>query len=133
MASLWLEKPELSLVHGRDARFTADTSALLPLDFVASQLIKLNQTSPSQARSAYSDILLIPGFESLRISPFFRNVKRSWNTSSPKYPVFWDMEDVLVKLVGQHINCNNVQQVRDRLIICWRLFGMYRTVDLAHL
>ena len=107
------------------------TIKCLTLDFVAERLLYLNAVSCSQARSAYAALLMIPGLEQLKFSPLLRKLKQSWNTSQPKYPIFWDMGSVLKKLASSPLDFSDVKQVRDRLILCWRLLGLYRSVDLA--
>jgi hypothetical protein len=108
----------------------------LPLDTItiyqlASQILYLNQFSPSQARNAYSAMLLIPGWDQLRFCPLLHTCKRTWNTSQAKYSTFWDAENVLKKLCLQPLNWQSIQAVRDRLILACRLLNLFRSVDLA--
>ena len=105
----------------------------LSLEDIAGQLLLLHQTSSSQARNAYSALLLIPGFDQLRFSPMLAKCKRAWNQSSAKHATFWDASGVLNQLALESLDLSNVQEVRDRLIICWRLLGLHRSIDLARL
>ena len=105
----------------------------LSLDAIASQLLLLHDRSPAQARSAYSAPLLVPGLEHLRFSSLLKVCKRQWSASQPKYSVFWSAGRVVKLLAHQRLNWDSVEQVRDRLILCWRLFGLHRSIDLARL
>ena len=105
----------------------------LSLDAIASQLLLLHDKSPSQARSAFSALLLVPGLEHLRFSSLLKVCKRQWSASQPKYSVFWSAGRVVKMLAQQRLNWDSVEQVRDRLILCWRLFGLHRSIDLARL
>ena len=99
-------------------------------DQLAAELVVLNKVQPSQARHAYAAMLHVPGFASLRFSPLLRSVKRAWNQASPKYATFWDGGSVLQKLASQPLNWDSVSQVRDRMILVWRLVQLARSVDL---
>ena len=103
------------------------------LDGLAGELLFLNAHSPPAARHAYSALLLIPGFEQLRFSPLLSRVKREWNHSEAKYATFWDASIFLKNLVNEPLDWASVGAVRARLIICWRLIGLHRSVDLARL
>jgi hypothetical protein len=45
---------------------------------VASWVAKMAEINANEARHAYSGLLLIPGFESLRFSPLLKLAKRLW-------------------------------------------------------
>ena len=98
---------------------------------LASQIVYLNKFSPSQARNAYSAMLLIPGWDQLRFCPLLHQCKRNWNYSQAKYSTFWDAEDVLQKVALAPLNWKSIEEVRNRLIIVCRLLNLYRSVDLA--
>ena len=87
------------------------------------------EINANEARHAYSGLLLIPGFESLRFSPLLKLAKRLWGGGS-KYNDFWDAKIVLKKLVEGQLDWNDVRQVRDRLILLLRLCHLCRSVDL---
>ena len=76
---------------------------------------------------------ITPGFEQLRVSPLLSRVKREWNHSEAKYATFWDASIFLKNLVNEPLDWASVGAVRARLIICWRLLGLHRSVDLARL
>jgi hypothetical protein len=97
---------------------------------LASQLLYLHNLSSAQARNAYSALLFIPGLQQLRFHPLLTQVKRLWNTSHPKYSVFWDAGRVLDLLDSQRLDWNSIEAVRDRLILIFRLLQLYRSVDL---
>ena len=42
----------------------------LSVDQLAAQLLLLNKVNSSQAKHAYASMLLVPGFENLKFSPF---------------------------------------------------------------
>ena len=67
---------------------------------VAGALLDLHKKSPSQARNAYSAVLLIPGFEQVRFHPVLAPYKRLWNTNLQKYGCFWDARPVIAKLAS---------------------------------
>ena len=100
---------------------------------VASWLLQFNAMSPSAARNAYSALLLIPDMSNLRFCTLLNKCKRQWNQSSPRYPAFWDANDVLQKLESQPFDWKNMVQLRERLILSWRILMLYRSVDLARL
>jgi hypothetical protein len=89
--------------------------------------------SVSQARSAYAALLLIPGFDQLRFNPLLCRCKKLWNVSEAKYSHFWSVEILVQKLAREKLDWANVEAVRNRLILCWRLFALHRSVDLARL
>jgi hypothetical protein len=103
------------------------------LEVIASELLLLHQISPPTARHAYSALLLIPGMDQLRFSPLLSRVKREWNHSEARYASFWDASLFLQTLSTQVLDWSTEKAVRDRLIICWRLLGLHRSIDLARL
>jgi len=105
----------------------------LSLDEIAGQLCLLAATSLSQARSAYSALLLLPGFEGLKFNILLRKVKQQWSVSQPAYPAFWDSSPVIKQLASAPLDWNSVEHIRTRLILCWRLFALFRSVDLQRL
>ena len=104
-----------------------------PLGEVAALLVRMNLISTSQARNCYSALLLIPGFDQLRFSPLLRQCKRAWNQGVPKYPAFYSASDLLKRLQALPFNWSSIQDVRDRLIICWRFVQLTRSIDLARM
>ena len=100
---------------------------------IASQLLKLNVFQTHQARNAYSALLLIPGLDQLRFSPLLKQIKRGWNQSVPKYATFWSGSNLLKKLATQALDWTSPSQIRDRLILSWRLVQLCRSIDLARL
>ena len=100
---------------------------------VAAQIIALHQISPSQSRNAYSAMLLIPKFSQLRFVPILLPYKKLWNTSEARFATFWNANDVLKQLLHTPLNSNSVKDVRERLILVWRLFALARSVDLARI
>jgi hypothetical protein len=103
------------------------------LDVIASELLLLHQVSPPQARHAYSALLWLPGFDQLRFSPLLASVRREWNHNQAKYSNFWDAASFLQTVSQQPLDWTSTKEVRDRLIICWRLLGLHRSIDLARL
>ena len=53
-------------------------------DNIASELLQFQKKNFNEARVAYSALLLIPGMEKLRFSPFLSQSKRLWNQSEAK-------------------------------------------------
>ena len=107
--------------------------SLAPLEQVASLLITLHHVSPSQARNAYAGLLLIPELGQLRFCTLLQPYKRVWGASTPKYAAFWSAQTVFQRLVAQPLNWHSIAEVRDRLILVWRLLHLSRSVDLARL
>ena len=103
------------------------------LDQVAEHLVLLHGVSVSQARSAYAALLLIPGFDQLRFNPLLCRCKKCWNVSEAQYSHFWSVEILVQKLAREKLDWATVEAVRNRLILCWRLFALHRSVDLARL
>ena len=103
----------------------------MSVDAVASWLLKFAAVQPFQARNAYSAFLLIPGWESIRFAACIRQAKRLWESSGDKYGDFWEAESVLEKLALSPLDWDSVAAVRDRAILCLRLFHLCRSVDLS--
>jgi len=103
----------------------------MSLEAVASWILRFAKQQPFQARSAYSAFLLIPGWEQLRFCTAIRQAKKFWETSGEKYGDFWDAEKVVLKLASTPCDWSCVRAVRDRAILCLRLFHLCRSVDLA--
>jgi len=100
---------------------------------ISHYILILNKEAPAQARHAYSACLLIPGLENLRFSPMLKKLKQSWNISNEKYACFWDVSSLIKRLLDENLNWNNIAKVRERLILCWRLFALHRSVDLSRI
>ena len=97
---------------------------------MVSVLSMLFQHSMSHARSAYAAaVVMFLAMFSLRFDP----AEQQWNALSPQYAAFWCGTSVLKSLMSQPVNYRCRIQVRNRLIIVWRLLHLYRSVDLAHL
>ena len=104
-----------------------------PLESIASVLIRLHKFSSSQARQAYSGLLLVPGLDKLRFCPLLQPFRKLWFTSNVRYGGFWNPSQLLSKLAMSHVKWEDVQQVRDRLIIVWRLLHLMRSFDLSQM
>ena len=97
---------------------------------VAAGIVCLFSASPAQARNAYSAMLMLPGFGSLRFHSLLAPYRRRWNTSLQKYAVFWDPSPILQELAQVPLE-NSVGGLRDRLIILLRIVCLHRSVDLS--
>ena len=93
----------------------------------------MNPEKPHQARNAFAACLQVPGLEHLRFHSLLAKCKKSWNQSTPKYPIFWDASSVVQKLSKEPLEWKNVEKVRDRLTMVLRLLCLYRSVDLERL
>ena len=102
-----------------------------PIVRVASVLIKLHNVSPSQARQAYSALLMVPGLDQLRFCPLLQPFRKLWFTSNVRYGGFWNPLPLFKKLAMSHVKWDDIQQVRDRLIIVLRLLHLMRSFDLS--
>ena len=75
-----------------------------PLE-VAAAIVSIAKVSLSQARNAYSAMLLVPGFSLLKFQPLLAPCKRQWNAISEKYATFWDPSFVLRQLLVEFAMC----------------------------
>ena len=101
-------------------------------DRIASAIIELSKESQAQARNAFAAVSLIPGFHQLKFHPTLGPYKRQWNQNVEKYATFWAPHQLLQQLAGTPLSSHaSLGDVRDRLILTWRLLGLYRSVDLA--
>jgi hypothetical protein len=99
---------------------------------VAAALLSLNEISVAEARNAYAAVCLLPGFEGIRFSPILKSLKRIWNHSVQKYATFWDPRPILKKLQStQPLTDFSVPELRNRLILLFRLLALHRGIDLA--
>ena len=112
------------------------------LEQIASAIIEINGFSPSQARNAYSAMLLFPNFYHLKFHQLLSPYKKAWNSSIEKYGAFWNCEPILfdlAKRIPHGIDDPNlafafdVKELRERLIIVCRLLCLFRSVDLSRL
>ena len=103
----------------------------MSLEEAASWLLRFAHHNPSQAKNAYSALLLIPGWEQIRFTAGIRQAKKLWETSGEKYGDFWDADHLLEKLKRCPLDWNDVSAVRDRAILVLRLFHLCRSIDLA--
>jgi hypothetical protein len=101
-----------------------------PLDEVALQLKKMHFVNQQVAKNAYSAIVAVPGYDSLKFYPLLKECKRQWY-SSAKYATFCDCKPVLEKLKDTPVKWTVIRHVRDRLILVLRLIHLFRAVDLA--
>ena len=97
---------------------------------VAQGLWTLHRESPSEARNAYSAMLLFPSFQMLKFHPLLSFMKKQWNRGCPKYGAFWDPQPLLGTLL-QSAAPEELRKLRDRLIICCRLLCLHRGIDLS--
>ena len=103
------------------------------MEEIALQLQKMNFLDKNKTKYAYSAIVCLPGFDSLKFTPLLKSCKREWNTSQPKYATFWDAQPILQKILQKPLNWKNVAQVRDRLVLSLRLLQLCRSIDLARM
>jgi hypothetical protein len=105
-------------------------------DQIVDSIIQIFQISPSQARNAYSAVLLIPGVgEGVRFHPLLSPYKKDWNKNIEKYASFWDPLPLLRALQAQSLDTlkRDISSLRTQLILCCRLLCLYRSSDLANL
>ena len=103
------------------------------LDQVAGLLLEFDKLMPSQARHAYASLLLIPGMGQLSFNPLLRQVKKSWNISTPRYASFYNATNPVRKLAEKPLQWHDISQVRERLILCCRFLMLCRSIDLARM
>ena len=104
-------------------------------DQVVDCIVQIFQVSPSQARNAYSALLLLPGVGGFRFHPLLTPYKRMWNQNVEKYGHFWDPTPVLHTLMLNDMPLlhSNISLLRTQLILCCRLLCLYRSHDLSQL
>ena len=88
--------------------------------------------SASHARNAYSALLLFPHMSFLRFYEVMKHLRKRWNHAAPNYGAIFDAIPFLRRLLARPLNRSSVSQVRDRLLIVWRLFQLHRSVNLEH-
>ena len=100
---------------------------------IAEALLLIADCSLADARCAYSAALLLPGFSALRFCPLLSQVKKKWSVSVERYATFWDPTVMLQKLCSFQgdLSVLSVEDLRKRLILCWRLLALHRGVDLS--
>ena len=98
---------------------------------VVSAIIELSEISIPQARNAYSALIYFPQFQALKFNSQLQPLKRKWNVNTQKYGAFWQAEDVIAEMACSQLIPEDLVGVRSRLILCFRLFGLFRGVDLA--
>jgi hypothetical protein len=105
------------------------------LEQVADSIIQIFKISPSQARNAYSAMLLIPGWGNLRFVSLLGPYKRLWNLNVEKYGTFYDPWPILLHLAGRSMVelLQDVELLRTQLILSCRFLCLYRSSDLANL
>ena len=85
------------------------------LEYIALQVLKLNSISPVEARMAYSALLLIPWYESLKFMPFLKQCKQQWNTSTPKYAGFLVCRNCDAEIGGRTIELEQHQKGKGQI------------------
>ena len=105
------------------------------LEQVADAIIQIFQVSPSQARNAYSGVLLIPGFSQLRFVSLLSPYKRLWNLNVEKYGTFYDPWPILLQLAKIKFSdlISSLPALRRQFILCSRFLCLYRSSDLANM
>ena len=105
----------------------------ISIQAVAEGILTLSTQSLHDARNAYCAALLLPGFSSLRFSSLLQGIKKRWNVSVQKYASFWDPSPLLAKLdlSARPLHLYSIDELRKRLIICWRILSLHRGVDLS--
>ena len=116
----------LSTIHGLNPEVAS-------VQEIASQILLLNDISPSEARNAYSACLLLPGFSSLKFSPLLQKCKKLWSKTVPKYTDFWDPNPLLEKMFLQPIDWSNISDIRNRLLLTLIFFHLMRSIDCARI
>jgi muconolactone delta-isomerase len=97
---------------------------------MVSVLAVLARVSPSQARSAYSAILLCPGRDGLRYNAVVKGLRAEWAASTPRYASFFSGAVLLERLAAASLDWSSRTEVRARLVLVWRLLGLFRSYDL---
>ena len=105
------------------------------VDQVADAIVQLFQISATQARNAYSALLLIPGYAGIRFHTLLSLYKRLWNKGTEKYGALWDPMPMLIELATTplHELKNNLPHLRLQFILCSLILCLYRSSDLANL
>lgn len=86
-------------------------------------------TSPAQGKNLYAALVLLPPCQMIRFETLLKKTKKSWNSSKPKYSVFFDVEPLLTKFAAAPMPVTEAD-IRLRLILLLRLLCLFRGVDL---
>ena len=102
---------------------------------VASGLLTLSKFSKSEAKNAYSAMLLFPGFQPLRFNHVVSVLKKTWKSDTPKYASFWCPEPILRGLLEatKSLNALSLPDLRLSLLLSLRLLQLCRGIDLANI
>ena len=103
----------------------------MSLEEAASWLLRFAQHSPSQAKNAYSFLLLIPRWEKIQFTAGIRQAKKLWEKSGEKYGDFWDAYHLLENLRKCPLDWSDSAVVRDRSILVLRLLHLCSSIDLS--
>ena len=102
-----------------------------PLDAFLGLLLELHAVSRSQARNAYSALLLVLGFHDVKYHPLLKHAKKEWNKHFPRYAAFWDPVPVFVAFLNTSYDVKSIAHARIRLILLWRFLGLFTSIDLS--
>ena len=101
-----------------------------PLWRVALTVKEMAKENANEARNVYSALLLFPSMQQLRYDPSLKKTKRLWGSSEPKYSYFFDVRILVQKLLDDPIPTTE-KGLRIRAIVVLRIFGLFRSIDLA--
>ena len=99
-------------------------------DLFSVLLLELHSYSPSTACNAYSALLLIPGFHSIKSHPLLAHVRKAWNKHTPQYAAFWDSIPVFWAFLNTRYDVTVIKEARIKLILLRRFLGLFRSFDL---
>ena len=91
----------------------------------------MDSIRPSEARHAYSAMLLMPGYNTLRFHTLLTACRKRWNKHNVRYPYFWDPTKKVQTLLQAPLDWGNMKRIRARLIMSLRLFHLFRSIDIA--
>ena len=86
---------------------------------------------PGTGQECLQCITPFPRLGSIAFLPIACIWQKSWQKSQARYSTFWDATTVLEKWAHMPLYWESIQEVRDRLIIIFRLLNLSRSIDLA--
>jgi hypothetical protein len=97
---------------------------------LAAGILVLAKTSLAHARKAYSALLLMPpSIAAVRFEQTLKAVKKRWTSSTPRYPVFYDLEKIWRRMAIEKPKTE--EELRCKLLMSMRFFMFMRNIDAA--
>ena len=92
-----------------------------------------NSRKAKQYMLAYSAVLLIRGFSQLRFENGLQLYRKALGKNFQTYADLWSPGDIVRQLAAAPLRCepSDIALIRNRLILCCRIFCLHRSIDLS--